>query len=203
MWPVQMPAHPARDWTDYNAAQSARPPRRLALAAMDVAGPGEGRTAVELGCGFGVEARALADHGWHVQTFDGDASVVPHLAALAKGRSVRHSATRLEDLRTLPPNELTLACVSLPFVEREAFPALWRVILAALGPDGVLAVDLFGTNDGWAAGHGTFLSRADVEQLLDPLDVLSLVEDERDGMAFSGPKQWHTFEVIARKPSTS
>lgn len=199
MWPVQIPAHPDRDWTDYNAAQSGRPPRKLVLGAMEVTGPGAGRTAVELGCGIGVEACALADHGWQVHTFDGDVSVVPSLEALREGRSVKHSVRRLEKLTSLPANDLTLASVSLPFVDRRAFPQLWRLILASLRPGGVLAVDLFGNNDDWAEGAGTFLSRTEVEQLLSSLHVLSLVEDEHDGMAFSGPKHWHTFEVIARK----
>ena len=166
---------------------------------MEAAGPGSGHVAVELGCGIGVEARALAEHGWQVHSFDGDVSVAPSLEALREGRSVKHSVRRLEDLTLLPANDLTLACVSLPFVDSSAFPGLWRLILASLRPGGVLAVDLFGENDDWADGAGTFLSRAEVEQLLNSLDVLSLVEDERDAMAFSGPKHWHTFEVVARK----
>ncbi|MGN6243651.1 MAG: class I SAM-dependent methyltransferase [Motilibacteraceae bacterium] len=196
---MHTPASPGRDWTDYNAAQSGRPPRKLALAAMDVAGPGAGRAAVELGCGIGVEARALADRGWHVQCFDGDVSVVPSLEASRDGRSVMHSVRRLEELTSLPANDLTLACVSLPFVDSRDSPGLWRLILASLRPGGVLAVDLFGDNDDWADGPGTFLDRTEVEQLLSSLDVLSLVEDERDGTAFLGPKHWHTFEVIARR----
>lgn len=199
MWSVYSPAQPGGEWTDYNAAQTGRPPRKLVLAALQAAGPGAGRTAVELGCGIGVEARAPADRGWHVHTFDGDVSVAPSLEALRERGSVTHSVRRLEELTSLPANDLTLACVSLPFVDSKAFPGLWSIILAGLRPGGLLAVDLFGDNDDWADGTGTFLSRAEVEQLLSSLDVLSLVEDERDGTAFSGPKHWHTFEVVARK----
>lgn len=166
---------------------------------MEAAGPGAGRTAVELGCGIGIETRALADGGWQVHSFDGDESVAPSLEALREHRSVVHSVRRLEELTSLPANDLTLACVALPFVDSRAFPGLWAIILGALRPDGLLAVDLFGDNDDWADGAGTFLGRTEVEQLLSPLDVLSLVEDERDGTAFSGPKRWHTYEVIARK----
>lgn len=158
MSPVRPPAYPGRDWTDYNAAQSGRPPRKLVLTAMEVAGPGAGRAAVELGCGIGVEARALADDGWQVHSFDGDVSVVQSLEALRDSRSVMHSVRRLEELTSLPANDLTLACVSLPFVESRAFPSLWQLILAGLRPGGVLAVDLFGSNDDWADGAGTFLT---------------------------------------------
>ena len=36
--------------------------------------------------------------------------------------------------------------------------------------------------------------------LLDGLDILRLEETEQDGHAFSGPKHWHTFDILARKP---
>ena len=76
---------------------------------MEAAGPGAGRTAVDLGCGIGVEARALADRGWHVHTFDGDVSVAPSLEALRERGSVIHTVRRLEELTSLPANDLTLA----------------------------------------------------------------------------------------------
>jgi hypothetical protein len=47
---------------------------------------------------------------------------------------------------------------------------------------------------------GTFHTRRQVEMLLDGLDILRLDETERDGHAFSGPKHWHTFDILARKP---
>jgi hypothetical protein len=38
--------------------------------------------------------------------------------------------------------------------------------------------------------------------LLDGLDIRRLEESERDGHAFSGPKHWHTFDILARKPTS-
>jgi hypothetical protein len=46
----------------------------------------------------------------------------------------------------------------------------------------------------------TFHSAKDVRALLLPLEVEKLDEQEYDGASFSGPKHWHVFEVIARKP---
>ncbi|WP_237573724.1 hypothetical protein [Kocuria rhizophila] len=121
----------ADHWGRYNAAQAGRGIRLLARLAAEAAGPGEGRSAVELGCGAGREAAFLADHGWLVQTFDADPTVVETIAELATDRAIKHTLTRLEDLRELPPCELVLACVSLPFVPRSAFPALWGAALRA------------------------------------------------------------------------
>ncbi len=46
----------------------------------------------------------------------------------------------------------------------------------------------------------TFHTRHQAEALLDGLDILRLDETEQDGHAFSGPKHWHTFGILARKP---
>jgi hypothetical protein len=48
----------------------------------------------------------------------------------------------------------------------------------------------------------TFRARHQVGALLDGLDILRLQETERDGPASSGPKHWHTFDIIARKPAS-
>ena len=48
----------------------------------------------------------------------------------------------------------------------------------------------------------TFHARNQVEVLLDGLDILRLEETEYDGRAFSGPKHWHTFDILARKPAS-
>lgn len=95
-----------------------------------------------------------------------------------------------------------LSCAALPFVQRSAFERLWRTVLGCLRPGGVLAVDLFGDRDDWAGRtDGTYLSRSQVDELVTGLEVLELLEEERDGRAFSGPKHWHTYQIIARAQS--
>lgn len=153
---------------------------------------------MELGCGLGIETQYLAAHGWHVHTFDADPPVTPRLAALASDGAVVHTEARLQDLTQLPDCHLLLACASLPFVPRGEFDRLWTVIRGSLEPGGILAVDLFGTHDDWAADEGTFLTRSEVDGYLDGLDMLILDEEQRDGQAFSGPKYWHTFTIVAR-----
>ena len=48
----------------------------------------------------------------------------------------------------------------------------------------------------------TFHVRHQVDVLLDGVDIVRLEETERDGRAFSGPKHWHTFDILARKPTS-
>jgi hypothetical protein len=69
---------------------------------------------------------------------------------------------------------------------------------AALRPGGRLAVDLFGPHDSWAGDQAmTFLGEAAVHTLFDGLEIEHWHEEDAPGMAYSGPKHWHVFEVIA------
>lgn len=192
-----------RDFAAYNEAQRGRPVRPLARRAADLV-PERGRDcppiAVELGSGAGIEARFLAERGFRVHALDADPSVRPLLDALGASHAVSPATLDLETLESLPAADLILSCATLPFVRREAFDRLWAIVRDALRPGGVLAADLFGERDDWAGGDGTYLSRREVEALLDGLEVLELAEEERDGRSFAGPKHWHTVQVIARHP---
>ena len=184
-------------WREYNQAQAGRGPRELCLQAIEVAGPGRGRAALDLGAGAGVESRALADAGWQVNAFDLDSALVERLSDTDV--QVRIGSMTEVDL---PPADLVHAGFSLPFVPPAAFPALWERIRAALRPGGLLAVNLFGVHDEWAGEPDmTFHSRADVEALTSGLEVIDLTEVDEDGPAYSGPKHWHLFSVLARRPA--
>lgn len=99
----------------------------------------------------------------------------------------------------LPRAHLIHAGFSLPFCSPPEFPALWMRIRRALAPGGVFAGQLFGTRDSWAGDPKmTFHTRQDVQAVLADLQILRLSETERDGQAFSGPKHWHTFDILAR-----
>lgn len=198
-----MSAADEREWGAYNAAQTERAVRTLAHAAAHAARGDEGRLAVELGCGIGREAEFLARAGWIVHTFDADDTVVTHLDELAQALPITHVQARLEDLITMPACDLLLACGVLPFIPRARFSRLWHTICETLNPGGIIAVDFFGDKDDWGKGHGTFFTRAEIDGLIEGFDVVSLVESEWEGSAFSGPKHWHTYTLVARAlPST-
>ena len=65
-------------------------------------------------------------------------------------------------------------------------------------------MNLFGTHDTWAGRPDMrFHERVQVERLVDGLDIVVLDETEEDGPSFLGPKHWHLFDVIVRKPVES
>lgn len=188
-------------WADYNGAQVGRGIRPLCLDVLSRAGDGDGRLAVDLGCGAGIEAVAMLDRGWRVLAVDSDPTMPVRLLAHAgdDGQLVVHLGP--VETVSLPPASLVHASFSLPFLEQTAFDAVWRSARAALQPGGWLAADLFGDRDGWVGEPGmTFHSRAQVEYLLEGLDVEQVDEDERDAGAYGGPKHWHVFHIIAREP---
>jgi trans-aconitate methyltransferase len=188
------------DWSGYYQWIAGRAPRPLlvrALAEHGEAGPDA--VAVDLGCGDGTESRALLEAGFRVTAVDSAEAAMAELAEAARaGAPVTLVRAAMQDV-DLPPADLVYAGFSLPFCPPGAFDGLWARIRAALRPGAVLACDLFGDHDTWAGDPAmTFVTRARVDALLDGLDVRHLEESEEDGNSYSGPKHWHTFQVVAR-----
>lgn len=198
--------NPSRDWTGFYDALSGRPPRPLfdRLMAHCELRPDQAVVAVDLGCGDGTETIELLRRGWSVVAVDAEPAAVERIrAAVPSGADDRIQAVvaRLEEYQ-IPACDLVYAGVSLPFCAPQSFEQMWADLVSALRPGGCLAVHLFGHNDSWSSDPSmTFHSRSDVECLCAGLDIVELTETERDGPSFSGPKHWHTFEVIATRPS--
>jgi SAM-dependent methyltransferase len=158
---------------------------------------------VDLGCGEGTDSLALLDRGWSVLAVD----VEPAGLALLRARVPAACARRIRIVCTsfgdavVPPAHLIHAGFSLPFCEPRQFPAVWAQIRHALVPGAIFAGQFFGTRDSWADDPGmTFQNRGEVISLLHGLEILELHETERDGEAYSGPKHWHTYDILAREP---
>lgn len=100
----------------------------------------------------------------------------------------------------LPAADLIYSGYALPYVSPEAFPAVWSAIIAAMRPGAFLAVQLFGDRDSYVGEPDwNFHTKAETLQLLAELEVLTLTEQDEDGMAAGGPKHWHVFHIIARR----
>jgi SAM-dependent methyltransferase len=191
------------DWAGYYVWSAGREPRPLLRAACRELGAGRGCQAIDLGCGEGTDALELLARGWSVLAIDAE----PAGLALLRARIPSAAAGRIRVVcasfaeADLPCAHLIHAGFSLPFCPPREFPALWARIRRALAPGGVFAGQLFGTHDTWADDPDmTFHARHQADTLLAGLDILHLEETEQDGHAFSGPKHWHTFDILARRP---
>jgi SAM-dependent methyltransferase len=191
----------AFDWSQFYEKQGGRGVRPTFEAALD-AWDGAPGLAVDLGCGDGVETRDLAERGWSVLAVDADPGVDDRVrAGLSPEASGRVETRRaaFEALGDLPRADLVYAGFALPFCDPTRFPYLWADIRDAIEPGGLFAGELFGPHDEWYGRPGmNFHDRSGVEAMLTGLEVLRLVEDDRRGMSFEGPKHWHVFHIVAR-----
>jgi SAM-dependent methyltransferase len=201
--------HEPSIWPSYYEALTGRGSRPLLRAAIERFGPsaGAGRHAIDLGFGDGTETEELLRQGWSVLAIDSE----PESKALLEQRipselrgQLRIEITGFEDVEALPSADLIYSGVSLPFCRPDAFPRLWSTIRSAVVHGGRIACDLFGERDSWADRPTmTFFTRPDAERLFEGLEIEEFDEMDEDGEAVSGPKHWHMFSVIARRPAGS
>lgn len=197
------------NWSDYYRALAGRQPRPLFVAALARFNPqhilSSMPLAIDLGCGDGAESMALIESGWRVLALDQEAAAIERVGArvpLEQQARLTTSVCSFEEV-SLPPAAFIYAGYSLPFCAPAQFAQLWTTIVASLLPAGRFAGHFFGVRDSWASHQTmTFHTAAAVQGLFqDSFTVEFFQEVEEDGKAFSGPKHWHLFEVIARKAS--
>jgi Methyltransferase domain len=193
------------DWPAYYRHTAGREPRplfRRGLAAADALGLRPGQ-AIEVGFGDGTETFALLERGWQVLAIDPTAAAADGLRSRVRPDQVPRLeiVTARAELVTVPPFDLLYAGYALSFLEPGAFRRFWTAVRARLRPGGLVAVNIFGVRDTWAGtADMTFLDLDAVHRLVDGLEVLEVLEEDADGDSFAGPKHWHVFDVIARRP---
>jgi hypothetical protein len=195
-------ARTGEHWATYNDDQRNRRPRPLCEELVALAGNGEGRQALDIGCGAGVETSTLLRAGWRVHAIDsapGTHDRVLQTVGEDYGDDLTIEAMDLSARAELPAADLTYAGYSLPFLAPHDFRRMWTAIRDSLRPGAWLAVNLFGERDSWASNPGgTFLAETGVRALFDGLDIMRFAEEDAPGNSYSGPKHWHVFDVIAR-----
>lgn len=198
----QLPPNYQKNWPAFNLKQASRPVRGLCQKVSNLAGDGAGRQALDLGAGAGIETRYLLEEGWRVlalDSADNSRALITQAAGELADRLSLDTST-FEEITQLPPLDLVYSGYSLPFCSPETFKNLWHILTTSLLPGGYLALNLFGTRDAWHPNpEMTFIESTDLENLLEGFDLLYLQEEAAEGPSFSGPKFWHTFDLIARK----
>ena len=126
------------DWAGYYAWSAGREPQPLLLAACEELGAGQGRLAIDLGCGEGTDTLELLARGWSVLAVDAASAGLALLRARippAAAGAVRVLCASFAEA-DLPSAHLIHAGFSLPFCAPREFPALWARIRRALAPAG-------------------------------------------------------------------
>ena len=172
--------------------------------------------ASDLGCGPGKEVAELLRRGWRVEAVDAYAHMLEAtLTAAIEAVGEQETSARLCCVHVLIANwsaptqslDLVHAGFSLPFVAAADFAKVWGTMCAALKPGGIFAGQLFGLKDSFLAespaGSMNAHTRDEVLQLLGGFHVISITEEERDGVVGIPPnehaKHWHVFHIVARR----
>ena len=193
------------DWAAYYRHTIGREPRPLFSRGIEFvrASSIAAGQAVEIGFGDGTETLALLADGWRVLAVD----AAPQAEDVLRSRLPANDADRLEvrvspaqDVE-LPAFDLLYAGYALSFLEQADFRRFWTGVRASLQPGGFVVVNIFGVKDTWAGdAFMTFVDRDSVDRMLVGLEVLDLQEEDADGNSFNGPKHWHVFDIVARRP---
>lgn len=186
------------DWSEYYKASIAKPlhPHYENLNPH----LSEGGEALELGCGVGHGVLHLLEKGYRVTAVDAEEEALAILRSrLPNGAPARTVRSHFQNLE-LGTYDLVTAHFCLFFLSPAEFSAFWPRVVDSIKPGGLFSGQLLGVNDEWRDRGYTVLTRAEVDSLLSPFDVLFLEEVERDGETAVGTKKhWHVFHVVARK----
>jgi SAM-dependent methyltransferase len=190
------------DWPEFIERTLDIEPRRMAIKALEFFGDYTGY-AVELGCGSGVDTIRLIESGWKVYAVDSTPDGFGNIMAkLPKDK--KHYAecvkARFEDM-DIPEADLVYSSFSIPFCRPDAFDAFWGKIVRAIKPGGRFAGNLFGEKDEWAGlPDVTILTKERIDSMFKGFDIEYYREQYKEGPSvLTKTKQWHLFEVVARK----
>lgn len=193
-------------WEQYFEKNKGRPVRPLYSKAIELLSAADSfhSTAVDLGCGAGIETADLLQRGWNVVAIDQEPSSISAVDALTRQQSSQKLKTicsRFEDLIEIPKAELIYSYHSLPFCRTDHLDSLMSLICNAVKPNGIFAGSFFGLNDEWVkGGHTSGVSLEKLNQYFTDFHILFNEEFDKIGnTALNGPKHWHYYEVIARR----
>lgn len=185
-------------WSRYFAATADKPVHPI-FDSLERFLPQQG-TALDLGCGAGRGTVWLIEEGLDVVAVDISQEALDYVATrVPKDSNAKLICSSFQDL-DLDSYDIVVGCFTLFFLNPSEFADFWPRLRAAINPGGLFAGQFLGVNDDWRERDFTVHTRADVDELLEGLEVLLLEEEERDGETAIGErKHWHVFHVIARK----
>jgi SAM-dependent methyltransferase len=194
-------------WARYAEGTSGRDPMKfLARAIEQTAGEeGDGRLAIDLGCGAGNETLALLKRGWRVHAVDSEPRAIEMLESRVDKTQRARLTTQVGtfDKADLPLADLVFASLSLPFAG-DSHDLSVRQALNAVKPGGWFVGVLFGHNDTWSSNTDvSSVDRGDIAALFTGFDPIEIDEEEFDGSSSIGEKHWHWYVVSALRPGSS
>lgn len=190
-----------RDWSDYFQATIQKGPNPF-YDQLEPFIPRHGHV-LELGFGSGKGVGWWLDRGWRVDAVDGDQGMIEHLQEVyGSNPQLKITQSLFGDYQINGEYDVIAGVFSLFFTTGPEFSSIWSQIRSNLRSGDIFAGQLMGGQDDWANDPDTtWHTRAEVDELLNGLEILVLDEVERDGETVAKKsKHWHIFHIIARQP---
>ena len=188
-------------WEKYHEKAKSLETAPLLVEAVQYVAPG---LALELGAGTPRDSEFLLGQGFQVLAVDNTDSSKNLFTHLQENPGFRFEQASFEQFTFAPAHyDLISAQLSLPFIKkREDFERVLLEIKVSLKPGGVFVAHFFGPKDTWSTEKKalTFVTKEELEHLLEGLEMLKFEEREWDADTLLGvPHHWHRFDVIVKK----
>lgn len=188
------------DWKNYYEKHKVRKVRPQLVKAVSFCK--EKINALDLGAGTLVESVYLLEQGFNVTAIDSS----PETKKFAEGLDsdkFELIITQFNDFDLKENNyDLVNAQYALPFHGPVGFLDFINKIIKSLKKDGLFVGQFFGIKDSWNTKESilVFHTKEDVLEMLNGLETIEFIEEEKDGPSASGvQKHWHVFHFIAKK----
>ncbi len=163
---------------------------------------GKFKTALDLGCGAGVDAREMARQGLEVTGVDINPEVRKYFKETPEVNVVISSFQDFDFGRY----DLIFSKSAMVFLPPQDFIDVLGKIKKALNPGGIFSARLWGTNDSSNKpeyrNSRSFTTKKELKDIFKGYEIIELEESERDGeTALGQPKHWHLIDIIAQKPT--
>jgi SAM-dependent methyltransferase len=190
-----------RDWGIYYKKHLNRKPRKQLVRAFSLCSKKE--YALDLGAGTLIESKFLIESGFRKVTAVDNSVEAESFADKLDSPYLDLKRVSFKKFKfTKNKYDLITAQFSLPFYGRRGFSNFLKRIKGSLRPDGIFVGQLFGVRDSWNifGSDLVFNPRKEVEAFFRDMDILELIEEEKDGRTASGKKKhWHLFHFMVKK----
>ena len=192
------------NWSEFQKNMTAKPINPILTRVLALFGDYKG-TAIDLGCGSGMDTIHLVNSGWRVYSIDGTTDGFENIKGQLREDKLSSVDFIHADFKNvvMPRVDLVYSAYSIPFCKQSAFEAFWNHVVASVNTGGRFTGHLFGEQDGWAnfIDDITLKTKSEVMDLFQNFEIEyfdELCEDKLSNNGL-GMKRWHVFEIIAMK----